>query len=221
MNSISSKILIMTAVSAEREAVERGLLGDSRFDVLEAGVGPMEAAARTATILAQAGEGAYRLVIGAGIAGGFPGRAAIGSLVVSDQLIAADLGAETPEGFTSVDELGFGSARISVDQAFAERLTKALNAAGLTAISGPILTLSTVTGTADTAQQLTERVQGAASEAMEGFGVATAARLHGLPSLELRAISNMVGPRDRAAWRIKEALQSLEAASSVLLEVIE
>ncbi|MGC7879870.1 futalosine hydrolase, partial [Desulforudis sp. 1190] len=35
------RILVMTAVSAEREAVLRGLRGDSRFDVLVAGVGPV------------------------------------------------------------------------------------------------------------------------------------------------------------------------------------
>ena len=41
---------------------------------------------------------------------------------------------------------------------------------------------------------------------MEGFGVAEAAAAHGVPVLELRAVSNPVGPRDRAAWRIGDAL---------------
>jgi futalosine hydrolase len=54
---------------------------------------------------------------------------------------------------------------------------------------------------------------------MEGFGVAAAAKEFGLPVLEIRAVSNAVGPRDKSAWRIKEALQSLEAASKVLTEV--
>ncbi|MEC0208927.1 futalosine hydrolase, partial [Paenibacillus ehimensis] len=47
-----------------------------------------------------------------------------------------------------------------------------------------------------------------------------AARDRGLPVLELRAISNAVGPRDREAWRIKEALDALEAAGAILLEVL-
>ncbi|HBP64053.1 MAG TPA: futalosine hydrolase, partial [Desulfosporosinus sp.] len=42
----------------------------------------------------------------------------------------------------------------------------------------------------------------------------------GLPVLEIRAISNMVGPRDRSTWRVKEALDVLEAASAVLTEVL-
>lgn len=218
--SENGKILVMTAVAVERDAVLRGLAGDGRFEVMEAGVGPVEAAVRTATVLALAGPGAYRLVISAGIAGGFKERAEVGSLVVSDAIIAADLGAETPEGFHSVDQLGFGSARIDVDAELAGRLTSALQAAGLQTALGPVLTLSTVTGSAETAAELAARVPGAAAEAMEGFGVAAAARRAGLPALELRAISNPVGPRDRSAWRIKDALQSLEAASSVLREVI-
>jgi futalosine hydrolase len=54
------------------------------------------------------------------------------------------------------------------------------------------------------------------AEAMEGFGVAEAAARHGLPVLELRTVSNPVGPRDRAAWRIGEALEALERAFAAL-----
>jgi futalosine hydrolase len=56
---------------------------------------------------------------------------------------------------------------------------------------------------------------------MEGYGVAIAAELHGLPVLEIRGISNAVGPRDRSAWRIKDALDALAAASSSIKEVFE
>lgn len=210
-------ILVVTSVSAERDAVLRGLGGDERFEVLVGGVGPVAAAASTARALAKSG---YELVICAGIAGGFAGLAEMGSIVVASEIIAADLGAQTPDGFCSLDELGFGSARIEVDSTSATRLIAALYAAGIKAVAGPILTLSTVTGTAQTAAELAVRVPGAAAEAMEGFGVATAAKACGVPVLEIRSVSNMVGPRDRAAWRIKEALEALEAASSVLAEVL-
>ncbi|MGI6187352.1 MAG: futalosine hydrolase, partial [Brevibacillus sp.] len=97
---------------------------------------------------------------------------------------------------------------------------EALREAGLPVSTGPVLTVTTVTGTAETARTLGVRVPGAAAEAMEGYGVAVAARQCGLPVLEVRAISNPVGPRDRASWRIAEALNALEAASSVFLEVL-
>ena len=211
------RVLVVTAVSAERDAVMRGLRGADNVHVLVAGVGSAAAAASTATALASAD---YDLVVSAGIGGGFAGRAEVGSLVVADKIIAADLGAETPDGFTSVDELGFGSSRIRTAAGLAGLLTEALRAKGLSAQTGAVLTVSTATGTADTAVKLVARVPGAAAEAMEGYGVAVAAQQRGLPILEIRAISNPVGPRDRAAWRIPEALDALAAASSVLTEVL-
>ncbi|TFE23309.1 futalosine hydrolase [Cohnella luojiensis] len=214
------KILVMTAVDAEKEAVMRGIRGDRRFEVLAAGVGPVAAAVSTAIALASSSAaGGYDLVVSAGIGGGFVDEAPIGSIVVASEVIAADLGAETPEGFAGVDKLGFGTNRIPVEENMSCLLVETLRAAGLTAGYGAILTLSTVTGTAETAAMLAERIPGAAAEAMEGYGVASAAHRQGIPFIEIRAISNAVGPRDKAAWRIGDALAALEAASTYLSEV--
>lgn len=228
--AVPRRVLIMTAVEAERSAVLRGLSrggaasapaldGGPAFDVRVAGVGPALAAASTAAELAA--DGGYELVVSAGIGGGFPGRAPVGSLVIASDIVAADLGAETADGFAAVDELGFGSARVPVAEALAVRWTAALESAGLPVCGGPVLTLSTVTGTAATAELLAARVPGAAAEAMEGFGVAVAARRLGLPVLEIRAISNAVGPRQRELWKIGDALQALELACSYLPEVLQ
>jgi futalosine hydrolase len=211
-------VLVVTSVEAEREAVLRGLGGDSRFAVRIGGVGPVAAAASTARMLAT--KEPFDLVVCAGISGGFEGKAEVGSLVVASEIVCADLGAETAEGFCGLDELGFGSARVPVDPTLAARVTDALQAAGLPVVKGPVLTLSTVTGTAATALELSARMPDAAAEAMEGYGVAVAAQGAGLPVLEVRAVSNAVGPRDKSAWRIKEALAALEAACSVLREVL-
>jgi len=210
------RVLVVTAVSAEREAVLQALHGDPRFDVLAGGVGSVVAAVNTTKALAAA---EYSLVICTGIGGGFPGRTEVGSLVVGTEIVAADLGAETLDGFNSLEELGFGFTRIQSDTRLVERVTKALRAAKLPVDTGPVLTVSTVTGTAETAVELAARVTGASAEAMEGFGVGVAALVQGLPVLEIRAISNMVGPRDRSAWQIKEALAVLKAACEVLTEV--
>jgi futalosine hydrolase len=218
---IPFRVLVMTAVAAEREAVLRGLGGDARFDVVIAGVGPALAATRTArALIDRDGGSAYSLVISAGIGGGFPERAGVGSLVVADTVIAADLGAETGDGFLSVDELGFGSATAPVDTALAWKFAESLHAAGLVAALGPVLTVTTATGSAATAEALAARIPGAAAEAMEGYGVAVAAAEVGVSALELRAVSNAVGPRDRSAWRIGEALGALEAAMAILKEVL-
>lgn len=213
------RVLVMTAVEAEREAVLRGLRGDGRFEAALAGVGPARAAARTAQALAQA-KAPFDLVISAGIGGGFVGAAAIGSVVVADRIVAADLGAETQDGFLTVDELGFGSAVVEADAMLAERLARRLAEGGLQAAAGAVLTVSAATGSARTAAERAARVLGAAAEGMEGYGVAVAAQEWGLPILEVRAISNPVGPRDRSAWRIKEALDALEAAAAIFPAVL-
>jgi futalosine hydrolase len=199
-------LLVVTAVGAEADAVRAG--ADPTHVIVEAvGVGPAAAAAGTARLLAT---GHYRAVISAGIGGGFPGRAPVGATVLGARSIAADLGAESPEGFLPIEELGFGRSRFDSDPA----LVKALAAALPTAIVGDVLTLATVTGTAATAERLAAQFPGAVAEAMEGFGVASAAG--DLPFAELRAISNPVGPRDRAAWRLKEAFAALSTASGAL-----
>ncbi len=89
------------------------------------------------------------------------------------------------------------------------------------ATAGPVLTVSTVTGTAERAADLLAAHPGALAEAMEGFGVAEAAARAGLPVMELRAVSNAVGPRDRDAWRIGDALAALTDAFGKTAPVLE
>ncbi|MFE7135211.1 futalosine hydrolase, partial [Streptomyces sp. NPDC057638] len=159
----------------------------------------------------------YDLVVSAGIGGGFPGRAPVGSVVVADAITAADLGADSPEGFLDVRELGFGRSGHLPPADTVARVAAAVGGA----VVGGVLTVSTVTGTAARAAELSGRHPGAVAEAMEGFGVAEAAAAHGIPVLEIRAVSNPVGPRDRAAWRVGEALDALRGAFSQLAPVFE
>lgn len=215
---IEKKALIMTAVAAERDAVLKGLgSAAEHFDVLIAGVGPVIAAVRTASQLSIQ---KYAVVISAGIGGGFVNRAPVGSLVIADQIVYADLGAETPDGFQTVQELGFGENYCAVDLDRSNELASCCYQSGIDVAVGPILTVSTVTGTAASALELSKRVPGAAAEAMEGYGVAMACHHYGIPVMELRAISNEVGPRNREAWRIGDALDTLALSIKHLLEVI-
>ncbi|WP_405797844.1 futalosine hydrolase [Streptomyces sp. NBC_01506] len=229
------RVLVVTAVAAEAEAVsgglgagatERALPGGYALsahdrpsaDVLAAGVGPAAAAAGTATALASASlsPAPYDLVVSAGIGGGFQPLAPLGSLVVADAIVAADLGAETPGGFLPVDELGFGRTVHHPPPELAARIAHLLDA-----VHAPVLTVSTVTGSVSRTGELTARHPRAAAEAMEGFGVAEAAAAYGLPVIEIRAVSNAVGPRDRSAWRIGPALDALRYAFQQLSPVFE
>jgi futalosine hydrolase len=208
-----SGLLLVTAVEAEAEALRAGLTTDA-VTVAAVGVGPAAAAAGTARLLAFAeAEGrAYDGVISAGIGGGFAGRAPLGATVLATASVAADLGAESPAGFLSLDELGFGRISIPVDPV----LFAALRAALPHVTVGTVLTVSTVTGTAETSLALAARHADAVAEAMEGYGVACAAAGAGVPFAELRTISNPIGPRDRGAWRIRDAFEALTAAAAAL-----
>ncbi|TSB45436.1 futalosine hydrolase [Alkalicoccobacillus porphyridii] len=209
-------VLIMTSVKAEKEAIERGLKGSHLFKVVTTGVGPAKAAATTAVELTKH---TYKLVINMGIGGGFVGKAGVSSTVVADLIIAADLGSESEEGFLPIEELGMGQSVIATDTVSALEIVEALNKLQVEVCYAPILTLATVTGTTSTTQALQERYPEAAAEAMEGHGVATAAELADVPVMEIRTISNQIGPRDREAWRIKEALLALEGVGHALTEV--
>lgn len=222
-----------TAVPAERDAVARafpGTAGEVRlpgarvlrtafgYDLLAAGVGPALAAASTAAALTAAALAGrpYDLVVSAGIGGGFPPGAPLGSLVVADAITAADLGAETAEGFVPVTELGFGTVTHRPPEPLVRAVSEATGAR-----AGTVLTVSTVTGTAARAAALRARHPRALAEGMEGFGAAEAAAAHGVPVLEIRAVSNPVGPRDRAAWRIGEALAALTGCFGKLAPALE
>ncbi|MEU7798522.1 futalosine hydrolase [Micromonospora arborensis] len=212
-------LLVVTAVPAEADAVRAGL-ADSTVTVAPVGVGPAVAGAATARLLAlaEAAGRPYRAVVSAGVAGGFAGQAEVGDTVLGTASIAADLGAESPDGFIPIDELGMPLALLGAGSVVRADpgLLAALRAALPAATTGPVLTVSTVTGTAASTEELRRRHPEAVAEAMEGYGVAVAAAQAGVPFAELRTISNPIGPRDRNAWRLREALTALTAAAPAL-----
>lgn len=186
-------------------------------EVFACGVGPVEAAAATARKLAS---GAYACAINAGIAGVFRGRGGVGDafVVVTESL--AGLGIEggialtLPDGVTLVTEE-------RADHALAARIRESLAVSdGAPHIRiGRGLTVAEVTSTDATAAKHAARY-GADVESMEGFAVLRAAALAGVPALELRGISNIVGDRTRAEWNFgrgaRAAVRALDAALDAL-----
>lgn len=204
-------LLVVTAVDLEARALRPALPSAT---VAAVGVGQAAAAAGTARLLAlaEAAGQPFRAVVSAGIGGGFAGRAEVGATVLASCSVAADLGAESPEGFIPLDVLGFGTTTVAADPGLLADLRSRLPAA----VVGAVLTVATVTGTAESTHALAVRHPEAVAEAMEGYGVACAAVDAGVPFLEIRTISNSIGPRDRAAWRMPDALAALSDAAAAL-----
>lgn len=203
----------------------------SAGDVLVAGIGPAAAGAGTATGLAL---GSYDLCLSLGICGAFRGTADLGDTILATELVAADLGADSPAGFLGLSALGWSDEVVSVSPALLQAALARLGANGEPhstprlgnrpmgipncgeLVTGPVLTVSTVTGTRARADELALR-HGAVGEAMEGWGVWQAAQAHGLPVLEVRTVSNLVGDRDTATWDFALAFDTLAGVGTALL----
>jgi futalosine hydrolase len=198
--ALMGRLLVVTAVAAERDAIIDACPG---LPVLVTGVGPAAAAAVTSAELAR---DPVELLICAGIGGGFAPLDA-GDIAVASVSVFADLGAQSADAFVPLSALGHGDERYRVPAQLAVELSDRTGGH-----MGTVLTVATVTGTAARADELRGRFPDAVAEGMEGAGVAAAAAVHGVAFGEIRAISNPVGPRRRAEWRIAVAMHALGRA---------
>lgn len=80
-----------------------------------------------------------------------------------------------------------------------------------------LLTACAASATADDAALRRHIFPAAVAEDMEGFGVALACRLSGIPLGIVRGISNTAGDRDKARWQIEPALA---AAADLAAEIL-
>lgn len=183
---------------------------------LVTGVGPVAAAAATALAL---GRTAATGVLHLGIAGSFDLQAApLGSVVAAtaetwpEYGIRRSSGGLEPLRFPMLD--GLPRPCLPLDpEAAARSLGLALPPAWP---RGPALTVAGVSGDESVAAALQAQFQ-VLTESMEGFAVALAAHLAGVPCLEVRAIANAVGERAKARWDVPGALAALATAAQILL----
>lgn len=180
-----------------------------------AGFGPVAAAARTSQLL---GRLRPRRVLLAGIAGTFDEeRFPLGAALAFGSVALDGLGVGEGEELLTPSALGFaqwpgeagGAPRVE------ERLALELPAGCADPL---LLTACAASGSPREAERRRARFPQAAAEDMEGFGVALACALHGVPLTILRGISNRVGERDAERWRIPAALGALRR---LLLELLD
>ncbi len=179
-------MLVVAATPLELAFVEHA-------ETLCCGVGPVEAALRTARALAHEQRAALLHI---GIAGARTLRS--GSLVLGSEAVYCDLVDES-RSFPRIE-------RVAPDPALLAAARRALP----DAVVLPIATSARVGGGHACCEV----------EAMEGFAVLRAAAEAGVPALELRAVSNSYDA-ERADWRIDEALAALAGALPRLLEALD
>jgi futalosine hydrolase len=157
------------------------------------GIGPVDAAARTAAILVarRAAAVLHVGVAGARRASGIP----VGSIVIGRRAHYADIRARIRHAHAC-----------EADPVLLRAVCSALPDARVCDIA----TSAAVGSPHD-----------APVEGMEGFAVLRACALAGVPAVEVRVISNEVEEQDRAAWRIAEACAVLAVAGPVALRAVE
>ncbi|HEY4217848.1 MAG TPA: futalosine hydrolase [Gemmatimonadaceae bacterium] len=171
---------------------------------IRTGVGPVNAAHAVTRFLM---ENTVDALIVCGVGGAYPGSGlATGSVVCAESETYGDLGADSPDGFLDMKALGFPV--IGGSDPLFNRLPLDLFPVSQRV---PFVTCATCTGTDAKAAALVARTGGAV-ESMEGAAVVHVARLMGVKVGEVRGISNAVGSRDRAAWRLEEAAAAARTA---------
>ncbi|MDB5073177.1 MAG: hypothetical protein JWM87_4288 [Candidatus Eremiobacteraeota bacterium] len=200
-------ILVVCAVAQELAA----LPARDGVDVVAVGVGPVEAAVGTARALASR---QYDAVVNAGIAGGFRDRCTVGDVVVCSRDDYAELGLEDGTAFPLPGGLQLVRS-VEADETLLRPFINGL----IPVIVGRGVTSAIVTSTTARALVLAHRFR-ADVESMEGFSVLRAAQLAGVPAIEIRGVSNLVGERESNGWDFRAGAAAAVATADALLDVL-
>lgn len=174
-------------------------------------MGPVEAALGTARALAAK---PYDAVVNAGIAGGFRDRCTVGDAVVCAREDYAEIGLEDGTAFPLPGGLQLVRS-VEADETLLRPFVNGL----IPVIVGRGVTSAIVTSTTARAFVLAHRFRPDV-ESMEGFSVLRAARLAGVPAIEIRGVSNLVGERESNGWDFRAGAAAAVATTDALLDVL-
>lgn len=149
-------------------------------------------------------------ILNVGIAGAIDRTIELGTLVnvVQDNLFR--FGAEDNDQFISASQIGILHPELEHLQSspFTIERNELLNSIDLLKkVNG--ITVQTVHGNASSIKKLKLQYPEAQTESMEGAAVFYAGFMEQIPVIQLRSISNFVEPRNRASWKIPEAIKVL------------
>jgi futalosine hydrolase len=207
----------LTALPAPAGRISSFSFSNHHIDVLHTGVGMVATAVWcTRQLSAQR----YDLALNAGVCGAFDEALAPGSAVhvISERL--PELGAEDGDAFLTMEELNL-IARDEAPYAGGQLLNARppLNPvlAALPQVRG--VTVNTVHGREQSIQAIVDRCNPQV-ESMEGAAFMYACLVESVPFAEIRAVSNVVARRNRAAWKMTEAIAALNGTVRRVLETL-
>jgi futalosine hydrolase len=188
--------------------------GPHDVDLLITGVGMVATAAWCSRALART---EYDVALNVGVCGSFDAAFAPGAVVhvISDRI--AELGAEDADRFLSVEELKLldpSDGPLARAELVNGRPPVSAALARLPRVRG--ISVNTVHGNVRSIADVRERFA-PQIESMEGAGFMYGCLLHDVRFAQIRAVSNVVETRNRASWRLVEAVANVTAT---VLDVI-
>lgn len=213
--------LILVPTAGERQVIATAIGDLGRIELC--GFGPIAAAARSAGLLAALRPTRVLLV---GIAGRLDERLPIGSAHVFGEVACFGVGAGSGEAFAPAAALGWpqwpgdppdDEAAIGDLLACADGIAHAPGVAYAPAAAGLLLTACAASADATDVADRRRLFPAAVAEDMEGYGVALACRLAGVPLQIVRGMSNTAGDRDKSRWQVGPALAAAASLARTLL----
>jgi futalosine hydrolase len=160
----------------------------------------------------------YDVAFNFGLCGSFHASRPPGSVVhvVSDRL--TELGAEDDESFLTIHDLQLlGEDEFPFDRGSIVNRTPPANPAMSSLPLANGITVNTVHGNVRSIEAVVERFRPDV-ESMEGAAFMYACAIAGVPFAQVRAVSNVVEKRNRAVWRITDAVQALGTTALDILD---
>ncbi len=196
------KLLVVAATAAEVSTFASASAG--KADILITGVG-MPATVYALTKHLQNNK--YDFVIQAGIGGCFDTNIPLGTVVFVTGDRYGDMGAEDHDKYLDVYEMGLADSDKApfTDGILIAPVSDYHKSIELQKVHG--ITVNTVSGSEPTITQ--RKKYRCEMESMEGAAFHLVCLEEGVPFAQIRSISNYVTPRDRASWKIKEAVINL------------
>ncbi len=161
----------------------------------------------------------FDLAINAGIGGAFQSRFPLGSVVHIHHDRFGDLGSENADGsFSDLFEMGLLEANtFPYKNGWLYPKNKLNLTSGLTEVTG--ITVNKVLGKAESIAEVTQKYN-PDIVSMEGAGFYYASMMLDMNAIQIRAVSNLVEPRNKENWNIPLAIQQLNISLIDLLQSI-
>jgi futalosine hydrolase len=219
-NSILSCLKNVRKTKIATAAVHRGALSGRDIVLAATGIGKVNAAILSTSILEQ-----FRVqkIIFIGVGGAYPGSGlAVGDIAIASKEIYGDEGVIDSGGWHSLRKIGIplvGSGRKKFFNEYPVaplplpplKTGEIIGESGVPfkVKSGAFVTVSASSGTMKRANELRKRFD-AICENMEGAAVAHLCTLYDIPLLEVRGISNIAGVRDKRRWNLELASRNCQ-----------